>query len=548
VDMSPPNVPHTEASENWGTVPMPPAPDQAGDTTADLGAYNLSGQVEAVPPRRRSRRTTVMVAVATAVLLVGGVGAFAAVRMLAGSGSTEPESAMPASVTTFARVDANPGGSDQVLLDNLVKKFSPGGQTAQDLLTAMEQRAATQAGLNYATDVKPWFDGRFGVGAWTDSAGHRVSLLTLASKDDSAARTALGKIQASKGQAHFGYTVNHGYALVTSSQTDADAATAQAHRGSLANARNFRSALDDFSGNNLVVAYADMHSLAAGLSARLNNLGGFGNLSGGGSGPGGEGLRGLLGMLGSGGSSALRNVKGTVVVGVSVTDNGLEIRAHGTDTHAARSTAGADARPTLDAMPNGTIAGLAVDGLDPNGAAAKSLSKAISNLLSSRLAQGSNGNGIPPAFAPVIAQVATKLLTVKVIGIGFAGVSNGKPAIQASLKAQTNADASSILTLAAQFLAPRMPGLVVSQDGDTVHAVYGPAGSGKLSDSALYQQAMAGVDKANSTGYLDVQAALALMTRNGGQIPPRLAHIKAIAFAGTESGTSSDGLVRVIVS
>jgi len=63
------------------------------------------------------------------VLLIG-VGAYAGVRVWTGSGTTQPESAMPAGVTAFARIDVNPGLGQKLNVDGLVKKFPTGGKSA----------------------------------------------------------------------------------------------------------------------------------------------------------------------------------------------------------------------------------------------------------------------------------------------------------------------------------------------------------------------------------------------------------------------------------
>ena len=98
--------------------------------------------------------------------------------------SREPESAVPASVVAFARIDVNPGLRDKLDFDSLVKKFPTNGKSTTDVVTSVEKSAATSAGLDYTTDVKPWFAGQAGVAAWPDAAGKPVVLLVFASKDD----------------------------------------------------------------------------------------------------------------------------------------------------------------------------------------------------------------------------------------------------------------------------------------------------------------------------------------------------------------------------
>src|SRR4051794_16231952 len=183
-------------------------------------------------PRKRRRRG-VFIAASTAAVVLIGAGAYAGVRAWTGSGNTEPESVMPATASAFARIDLNPGVRDKLSFDNLVKKFPTNGKSTTDVLTEIETNAATSAGLDYTTDVKPWFDGRIGVAAWADAKGTPVGLLTLASKDDAKAKVTLAKVQTAKGgAAKFGFVLKGGYALIaladSGAQADATAAANEA--------------------------------------------------------------------------------------------------------------------------------------------------------------------------------------------------------------------------------------------------------------------------------------------------------------------------------
>jgi hypothetical protein len=536
-----PAQPETTAYDPWNhaasTVPV--QPELYRGQVADLGEFGPGTPVDGQPPapRKRRRRTAIAASVTAVVLLAGGVGAFAAVRMWTGSGNVEPESAMPATVGAFLRVDFNPGVRDKLAVDNLVKKFPTGGKSTSDLLTQLEQRVSTSAGLDYNTDVKPWFDGRVGFGEWTHN-GHPTVLITLASKDDAAARTALAKVQAKQSTGQFGYVVDHGYALITGggdgSQANATAAAAEADKTSLADLSAYKTAIGHLTGDNLAVVYADLHDIGSLVQSSLPQLTALG--------PQAARVPDVSALL-NGGASKLT---GTVAVGVSVTDDGVEIRAH--TEGLPSSVSGPDARSALDSMPSSTIAGFASDGLDPNSAAAKS----ITTMLSGLLARAGQTGGAPPAeMLSAIADVATKVLTTKIISFGLTGFDNGRPSLQATLQARSADDATSIMGLINQFTggAPAMAGLSVTQSGDTIHAAFGSAGSGRLGDSALYKTAMDGISKANTAAFIDIQGAIGLAgpSVSGGE-PAGVRPIRAIGIGVTSSGTSSDALIRVVIA
>ncbi len=531
---------------------------------ADLGEFWAVAATETAPaPRKGRRRATILISTSVAVLLVGGVGAFAAVRMWTGSGHTQPESAMPASIGAFARVDLNPGVRDKLKFDNLIKKFPTNGTSTTGLITSIEHHASTSLGLDYDTDVKSWFDGRIGFAEWTDKAGQPTLLIALASKNDNAARTALHKVQIKQGADEFGFVVSNGYALISggseTAQADAVAASAEAKKSPLADVKAYRSATSHLGDSNLVVAYADLRRIGSLLQSRLG-AGGLGALPGiggpdgsatdgigGGLLPGGtRAMGGALGGMLSGGGAGLAKLTGTIAVGGSVTDDGVEIHAHSEGIPGQVS--GTNVRPALDALPGGTIVGLATDGLDPNGTAVKSITGLLSGLLTTRTNSDGSSSGPPAVLLSAVTDVATKLLTAKVISVGLTGMVDGKPALQASLQARSAADATAIMSTINQFTGGALPGLTVNQAGDTIHAAYGTAGGGKLGDSALYKKTMADMSKANVVLFINVRGALGLARSEAGSVPPAVASVKAVGFGITTSGATIDELIRVVIS
>ena len=211
------------------------APSDALPTAAFEGAP--ATEVVAKP---RRRRTTLVLAIVAVVVVLLGAGAYAGARYWTGAGITEPESAVPASVVAFARIDVNPGVRDKLDFQSLIEKFPTHGKSAADVVTSVEKSVASSAKLDYTTDVKPWFAGQAGVAEWVDSAGKPVMLLAFASKDDAAAKKALAKVQAKQTAGQFGFVVSGGYALIAgadgNAQADATAASAAAAKHNLADA------------------------------------------------------------------------------------------------------------------------------------------------------------------------------------------------------------------------------------------------------------------------------------------------------------------------
>ncbi|HKD97650.1 MAG TPA: DUF3352 domain-containing protein [Micromonosporaceae bacterium] len=499
-------------------------------------SYSTLGPAEPAP-KPRGRRRALILSVSTVVLLLLGVGAYAAVRAWTGSGNVEPESAMPANVGAFARIDFNPGVRDKLAFDDLVKKFPTGGKSTSDLITSLETRVASSLNLNYDTEVKPWFDGRIGVAVWTGKQGNPVVLLNFASKDDAAAKATMAKLQAKEGSQSLGYVVQDGYALVagadSNAQQDAEDAAAATRSSSLKDSTEFKSASGHLKGNNLVLIYANLRQLGQLIGTQV---------------PAGAvgGLGGLGGLLGGGGSGAnpLSNLNGTIIVGASVVDDGVEIRAHVEGMAGAVNSGQSDARAALDALPETTIVGMALNGLDPNGSSAKSLTQMLDQLLS-QSPLGSDG-----ASSQAIAQAATALLTSKVITVALTGLNNGLPSLLVSADTRDADGASLIKQTIDQLLdGANVPGLKVTQDGTHVQATYGNAGSGRLGDDSLYKETMSGMDHVSTALYLNVQQLVSAVGRQavGSSNLAAIAPLKSVGLGASSSAGGADLLIRVVI-
>ena len=537
----------------------PGAPLEMG-TQVEMGTYAMSGlpggEVAGAPVKRRHRTRLVLILSAVLIVLVGA-GAFAAAKYI-GYGIVEPETAVPASVSAFMRIDLSPGLRDELAFNSLVKKFPRDGKSTQDLVTTVEKKASTSAGLSYDTDVKPWFGGRAGIAEWTNAAGKPVALIVLASKNDGAAKTALAKVQKREGE-DFGFVLSNGYAIIagedTGAQADAVAAAAAAKSHNLADSASYKSALSHISGHNLVIGYADLGSLSKLMSTELQSEGGAGLT---GLAPDNGSIDPLLSMFGGSGSQSLSGslskLTGTIIVGGSVVSDGVEVHAHTQDLGtAAGSTASTNVRSTLDAMPDTTTFGFATDGLDPNSATVKQLMQTLGSSATA-LEGGPDGSDAgSAAMLQALTQPLTSILTAKVISLAVTGISGGLPSGFLAIDTRDAASAQSIMSTITELTGGgAVPGVDIKNDGTHIQATMGgPVSTSKLSGSSLYTETTKGMSNEQSMVYIDVQKIVALVQANGGDISAsdkaQIAPVKSIGMGVTSSGTSTDAVVRVII-
>lgn len=315
---------------------------------------------------RRRRTPLIFVAAATVVAVVLGGGAYAGLRMWNGSG-TQPEEAIPSTVTAFVRLDLSPGFGQKLKVNDLLKKFpaADGKDAAEELkqgiFDALDVDEAT-----YRKHVEPWFADRIGLGLWTDRDKRPYGLIALAVDDEAAARTGLAELRRQAGDDEFGFGVRDGYALVAKGEAGAQEAARVAGeelaRESLADSPEFRADVDWLPARQTAVAWADLgkagEAMAEAMHSPLDALPG-------GTEPGGTppeapeiggaflepGLR--FGGLPLGGVP-FAGLKGRVVIGAQATDDGVDLRfrVSGAD---APAPAGAAARSAVDGLPGDSI-------------------------------------------------------------------------------------------------------------------------------------------------------------------------------------------------
>jgi hypothetical protein len=424
-----------------------------------------------------------------------------------------------------------------------VKKF-PNADSATDVITKLETNISRQVGLDYNTDVKPWFGGQAGVGVWTDN-GKPVVLIALSSKDDTKAEATLSKLRDHKGPDSFGFAMESGYALIAGTdgdmQAEATAAANAAKQGSLASDATFRSTVSHVGDGNLLLAYADVSKLSSLLSGAVGQM-----LGAGGGLLGGSGTALGLPGLGLNGVAA----KGQVAIGGKVVDDGVEVRVH--IQGASAVPAGTDALATLDKMPSATIAGGAFAGIDPSSAQGKALSGILGGGLFGGGALGGGGFGGGTAsgsnpMSQVLLGALGQLLTAKQSSFALTGITpGGPPNMLVTVQARSDSAAASLAGSVSQAFGGHTPdGIAIKQNGATVQATIGsPATGGALGSSALYKETMSGMPSATSALYVDVQGIVGMVgTDMSATDRAQVAPVKAVGFAG--SGT--DLLVRVVI-
>ncbi len=493
--------------------------------------YPPGGYPPPPPPPRRRRGPIIIAAVAVFVLLLSG-GAYAGLRAWYGWGNSEPESAVPAGVLAFARLDLDPGYSEQLKLASVLSKFPKPDSGTQVSQVEHNLLDTSSLGLDFTTDVQPWFADRVGFAAWMNSGSQPVLLVALASKDDGKAASSLARAQNNSGRNPFGYTVKDGYALLAvggrNAQADADAARTAVNNKSLANSGRFSDAMARLDGAHLALVYVDLAAVGSAAKGALADL---------------VPSR----QLGST-TSDLSKLTGTLALTADAASNGVEVRFAGTGLTPA-TTEDPDAKAALDALPGGSLVAGALPGLDPN----DSTTNSLGDLLNGSFFGASGptyGSGPSQTEVKELTDGLMAFVTARTISFAFTKVDSAGPSGLVAADTRDSAAAAKV-NAAVQRLMQESPGAPVNvdQQGTTVRIRVGnPDTSGRLSDRSLYREAMAGMPaRPGSAFYADVQQLLAadrsMTDKERRQVEP----IKAVGFAVSRHGGNVDGLLRVVI-
>ena len=181
---------------------------------------------------------------------------------------------VPSTALAYVSMAVNPSDSQKSDIDGILAKFPKASQKTFDgardqLLT----KAVQQLGLNYQTDVKPWLGDELSVAVLPNTPNPSPVGL-IKSKDDVQAKAALDKAAKSP-NFDATYKIINGYVVVVQKKDaallDTVARQAGTSSSSLGSQDKFTRVVDKLSGDRLVTAWADGHSLLALAKAKLKS-------------------------------------------------------------------------------------------------------------------------------------------------------------------------------------------------------------------------------------------------------------------------------------
>jgi hypothetical protein len=474
------------------------------------------------PPRHRHRHRTALrtaaSAGAAALVLAASVGAWAAVKLWYRSGE-QPETAMPASVSLYGRLDLSPSIDQSMKLLGLARRFPAIAEATGANPGELEREVFTRSeltSLSYDSDVQPWFDHRIGIGTWSDRDSSTYLLAALASTDDAKAGTALEKVLAEHRDGTFGYVVKDGWALLAFGARNGPAAAkdaaAEAAQRSLADNDRFSTALAKLPAAQVALGWSDFDLLKKQLGSATVADGPFGST-----------VRDLPAEL-----------TGYTLAGAQATDDGVElrIRVGGLKT---MPRPGENVLPTIAAMPGTTALGLAFSSTgDGRGLIDLGGLSGLSNIL------GSDGSG--DGFDLIKTVLEAKLASVAV------QVVKNEVEATATVNARSTTAAQSIESHL-NSLAASSTQVRVTRSGDRVEVSSSgyAAASGTLGDQSLYRITMAGMPSSSAVALYCDSTALLTASAVDSMEQAQLAPLKAVGIGAGVEGDEGAILVRAII-
>lgn len=472
------------------------------------------------PPQRKSRKgvITAVVAGVVTLLLVGGVGAWAAAKRWFDSGD-QPETAMPASVSLYARLDMDPSLDQTVKLFNLARKFPAVDKSAGGSLGDVEKKVFDSLdlkGMTYDADVKPWFGHKVGVGLWTDKQSKPFVLVALACTDDGKASSMLKKAKALDDEGAFGYSVGDGYALLAmgekNAQAAADEAASEAKDDNLDGSSAFSKTLGKLPKGQVAIGWADFdllrkHQKSLSSVADINDL-----------------VRGGI----------PEELSGHAMVAAQAGGSGFELRMRMSGLSSAPKS-DQDALPALGKMPGNTLVALGYSGASGQ----KSLPD-ISGL--GGLARLSELDDSADAEGIINAIFQAKLVTV-----ALTGMKSGDPLMSFGVDARTSDDAATISKTLKEFASENNAKL--KTNGTAIELTtpgYSSSGAA-LSEQQLYRDAMSGMPThCGFAGYVNIKGLLDATDADADD-REELGPLKAIGAGVGVDGGDLSMLVRAVL-
>ncbi|MET0819451.1 MAG: DUF3352 domain-containing protein [Aeromicrobium sp.] len=256
-------------------VPPPPPPPPAAPSTAPLGASAVPPPPPPPPPPVDSApvatgggkggRAAIIGGIAVALVVAGGIGAYAVYNRLSGGG-TQPHDVMPASTQVYLRLDLDPSASQKINLFKLLRKVP---DLADEIgikndeadireLVFPKILASECKDVDYDKDVEPWLGDRIGVGA---SIKDRTALIAVQTTDEDKSRAGIKKLFACADE-KYGIAYRDGYALIAPTQAEVDKAVAATDKATLGDNKTFSNDVDALGDQGIASAWADLKSLA----------------------------------------------------------------------------------------------------------------------------------------------------------------------------------------------------------------------------------------------------------------------------------------------
>jgi hypothetical protein len=491
---------------------FPPPPQ--GDDAPDPAPYDA---VEEAPPR--GRRGLVVGSVAAVLAVVAGAAVYATSAL--SGGGRQPDELVPKATFAYLKVDLDPAAGQKLAARTFFGKFTAlkGTGTDGDVFDDVLSQVVTGDQLDYARDVKPWFDKRAAVAAFPGGSGTEV-VGVVRSKDDAKARAALDKANTdakAAGDSGFAYSISKGYVVLSEQQGAVDDALRLSADASLRENRTYRDDVDRLDGDQIAVGWLDVkQTFDAGKDAVP-----------------------FAGMLPPGIGNLL---SGRLVAGLHLTGDYAEVTGLGVGLPAG-TVPRTGAVTLLPNLPASTIAAVSVP----------RLGETLRTQLDSVKAPG--------FFDPaeLLAQYLTPaglklredvlpLFGAETVLAARTGDADGELHFGLVSKPDDASKAATVVPKAVDLLngigldvaSSVSDGLVYLADGD---AYLGELkAGGDLGSSAAFKTAMGDLSNAGAAGYVDLAA---LLTRFP-ELAPKLAGLKALGVVGGARGDDAYFRLRLV--
>jgi hypothetical protein len=242
--------------------------DPASSEPEYLGP-DTPGDLPPEPPTgARGRRAGVVAAAAVAVVAAVGAGAYGVVQLMAGG--SPAAAAVPADAVGYVSLDLDPSASQKIEAFKMLRKFPSIKKELGDrddirrvVFEGIREDSGCE-GLDYATDVEPWIGNRVAAAAVPDARKGVLPLLVLQVTDQEKAEAgakAIAKCSGEGGKGGFAFVGD--YMLVAQDQEAADAMARDAESASLADAAEFKAAMDRVGDPGIVTMFAAKDAPAA---------------------------------------------------------------------------------------------------------------------------------------------------------------------------------------------------------------------------------------------------------------------------------------------